>query len=118
MLFAMRRVSSLVERVNQLRPIRRNCILPYINLRSLTVGRLIMRKAAIAFISVVVLLLSGFVWNAEAYCPYPRCVIRPPSARLRAVCVRVEGVPPSPCPMSHGQGTCCKQYGKWHCPCP
>ena len=38
-----------------------------------------MRKAAIAFISVVVLLLSGFVWNAEAYCPYPRCVIRPPS---------------------------------------
>jgi hypothetical protein len=77
-----------------------------------------MRKAAIAFISVVVLLLSGFVWNAEAYCPYPRCVIRPPSARLRAVCVRVEGVPPSPCPMSHGQGTCCKQYGKWHCPCP
>jgi len=27
-----------------------------------------MRKAAIAFISVVVLLLSGFVWIAEAYC--------------------------------------------------
>src|SRR5262245_63910403 len=101
----MRRVSALVERVNQLRSIRRNCILPYINLidtvGSLTVGRLIMRKAAIAFISVVVLLLSGFVWNAEAYCPYPRCVIRPPSARLRASCVRGEGVPQSQCSRSH-----------------
>jgi len=76
-----------------------------------------MRKVAIAFVSVVVFLLSGFVWMAEAYCPYPRCVIRPPGTRLRAVCVRVEGVPPSPCPTSHGQG-CCKQYGTWHCPCP
>src|SRR5262245_28839127 len=76
-----------------------------------------MRKVAIAFISVVVFLLSGFVWMAEAYCPYPRCVIRPSGARLRAVCVRVEGVPPGPCPTSHDQG-CCKQYGKWHCPCP